>query len=88
MILSVQYIKSSFSSQVVSPLLALSEAGHDAFSKRGFDYLTYMAVKTPIDNTEGLYFITFTCQNFRPPRGLAPTTSTTQLKGAGSIFLP
>jgi hypothetical protein len=33
-------------------------------SKKRIYYLRFMAVKTPVDYAEGIYFITFTCQDW------------------------
>jgi len=48
----------------VSLLQAFGIAGHDGLSKRGFILPYIMAVKTMVDYIEGLYFKTFTCQNW------------------------
>ena len=50
----------------MSLLLPLSKAGHGAPSKRELFYLSFHGCRTQIDNTEGIYFITFTCQQWLP----------------------
>jgi hypothetical protein len=48
----------------VSPHGAGSRAGHGGAIKKRIALYYSMVVKTPIENTEGMYFITFTCQDW------------------------
>ncbi len=45
-----------------SLLVSAADGGH--FNIDFYFILHLMAVKTPIDYTEGIYFVTFTCQDW------------------------
>lgn len=61
----VHEYESLFPSRVSTPYLE-ANAGHGGQSKKRIVYLRYMSVRTLIEQIEGTYFITFTCQNWLP----------------------